>query len=195
MFEVSNPGESRGNTITAREILDRGVERIGGQLEDQPRLRARMMGTMGRVYTGLGLLAEAEPLLDEAVGIHQRAGRELHVVVGLVAILEAAKDFQGFILGGRINDDRLEPSLQRDLADAQAAGAVTINYGVFINTVISFLIVAFVIFLLIRNVNRMRREEEAPPAEPTEKDCPYCLTKIPIKATRCPHCTSELATG
>jgi large conductance mechanosensitive channel len=81
------------------------------------------------------------------------------------------------------------------LADAQAAGAVTVNYGVFINTVIAFLIVAFVIFLLIRQVNRMKRKKEAPPAEPTEKDCPFCLTKIPIKATRCPHCTSQLGTA
>jgi large conductance mechanosensitive channel len=78
------------------------------------------------------------------------------------------------------------------LADAQAAGAVTINYGVFINAVVSFLIVAFVVFLLIRSINRMKQEEEAPPAEPTTKDCPYCLSTIPIKATRCPHCTSEL---
>ena len=78
------------------------------------------------------------------------------------------------------------------LADAQAAGAVTINYGVFINAVVSFLIVAFVIFLLIRSINRLRREEEAPPAEPTTKECPYCLSTIPIKATRCAHCTSEL---
>jgi len=78
------------------------------------------------------------------------------------------------------------------LADAQAAGAVTINYGVFINALVSFLIVAFVLFLLIRGVNRMRREEEAPPAEPTTKECPYCLSAIPIKATRCPYCTSEL---
>lgn len=78
------------------------------------------------------------------------------------------------------------------LADAQAAGAVTINYGVFVDTVISFVIVAFVIFLLVRNINRLRREEEAPPAEPTTKECPYCLSVIAIKATRCPHCTSEL---
>jgi large conductance mechanosensitive channel len=78
------------------------------------------------------------------------------------------------------------------LADAQAAGAVTLNYGLFINTLINFLIVAFVIFLIIRGVNRLKREEEAPPSEPTTKECPYCLSKIPIKATRCPHCTSEL---
>jgi len=78
------------------------------------------------------------------------------------------------------------------LADAQAAGAVTINYGVFINTIISFLIIAFAIFLIIRKINELKKEKEAPPAEPTTKDCPFCLTSVPIKATRCPHCTSEL---
>ena len=78
------------------------------------------------------------------------------------------------------------------LADAQTAGAVTINVGLFINAVISFIIVAFVVFLLIRSINRLQREEEAPPEEPTTKDCPYCLSEVPIKATRCAHCTSEL---
>jgi large conductance mechanosensitive channel len=76
------------------------------------------------------------------------------------------------------------------LADAQAAGAVTVNYGAFINTIISFLIVAFAVFLLIRNINKMKREE--PEAEPSTKDCPHCLSTIPIKATRCSQCTSEL---
>jgi large conductance mechanosensitive channel len=80
------------------------------------------------------------------------------------------------------------------LADAQKAGAVTINYGVFVNTIISFLIVAFAVFLLIRQINRLKREEELPPEEPTTKDCPFCLSSIPIKATRCAHCTSELGT-
>jgi large conductance mechanosensitive channel len=79
------------------------------------------------------------------------------------------------------------------LADAQAAGAVTWNYGLFINTVIAFLITAFAIFLVVRAVNRLRRkEEEAPPPAPTTKSCPYCYTEIPIQATRCPHCTSQL---
>ena len=78
------------------------------------------------------------------------------------------------------------------LADAQAAGAVTVNYGVFANAIVSFLIVAVVMFLLIRSINRMKREEEAPPAEPTTKDCPHCLSAIAIGATRCPHCTSQL---
>jgi large conductance mechanosensitive channel len=79
------------------------------------------------------------------------------------------------------------------LADAQAAGAVTINYGVFLDNVVSFLIVAFAVFLLIKGINSMKRAEEAPPAEPTEKDCKFCCTSIPIKATRCPNCTAELS--
>ena len=78
------------------------------------------------------------------------------------------------------------------LADAQKAGAVTLNYGLFINTVISFVIVAFAVFLLIRGLNKLKREEEAPPEEPTTKECPRCLSAIPIKATRCAHCTSDL---
>ena len=78
------------------------------------------------------------------------------------------------------------------LAAAQEAGAATINYGLFINTVINFIIVAFVIFLIVRQINRMKRKEEAPPAEPTTKECPHCFTTIPIKATRCPNCTTQL---
>jgi large conductance mechanosensitive channel len=79
------------------------------------------------------------------------------------------------------------------LVEAKEAGAVVISYGVFINAIISFLIVAFAVFLLIRSINKMKREEqEAPPAEPTTKDCPKCFTAIPIKATRCPNCTSDV---
>ena len=78
------------------------------------------------------------------------------------------------------------------LADARAAGAVTLNYGVFINTIVSFLIVAFAIFLVVKNVNRMKKEEQAAPAVPTTKECPFCLSVIPIKAVKCGNCTSEL---
>lgn len=79
------------------------------------------------------------------------------------------------------------------LADARAAGAVTLNVGVFANEVISFLIVAFAVFLLVRSINRLKREPAtAPAAAPTTKECPYCLSAIPLKATRCPHCTSQL---
>jgi large conductance mechanosensitive channel len=78
------------------------------------------------------------------------------------------------------------------LADAQAAGAVTMNWGVFVMTILSFLIIAFAIFLIIKQVNRFKREEEAPPAEPTTKRCPFCFSEIAIQATRCPFCTSQL---
>jgi large conductance mechanosensitive channel len=79
------------------------------------------------------------------------------------------------------------------LAAAQEAGAATINYGVFLNTIIDFVIIAFVIFVLIRWVNRLHKDEaEEAPAEPTAKDCPYCHTEIPIAAVRCPNCTSQL---
>ena len=77
------------------------------------------------------------------------------------------------------------------LAEANEAGAVTLNYGVFINTIISFLIIALAVFFLVKGLNKLKEKEEAP-AEPTDKDCPFCLSKIAIKATRCPFCTSEL---
>ena len=84
------------------------------------------------------------------------------------------------------------PGPYASLAVAKAAGAVTVNYGFFVNTIISFLIVAFAVFLLVRSINRLKRQEEAAPAAPTTKECPYCISTIPIKATRCSHCTSEL---
>jgi large conductance mechanosensitive channel len=78
------------------------------------------------------------------------------------------------------------------LTEAQAAGAVTVNYGVFVNSVISFLIIAVVMFLLIRALNKLKRQKPEPQAQPTTKECPYCLSKIQIKATRCAYCTSQL---
>ena len=76
------------------------------------------------------------------------------------------------------------------LAAAKEAGAVTINYGAFVNTIINFLIVAFAIFIVIRNMNRLQRP--APAAAPTTKECPFCVSAVPIKAVRCPNCTSDL---
>jgi large conductance mechanosensitive channel len=75
------------------------------------------------------------------------------------------------------------------IAAAKAAGAATLNYGVFINNILNFLIIAFAIFLLIRSISRMQRPA---PAAPTTKDCPYCLSAVPLKATKCAHCTAEL---
>lgn len=96
---------------------------------------------------------------------------------------------------GRVNFTDLFVSLDGQsyptLAAAKAAGAATINYGVFINTIINFLIIAFVVFLLVRQINRLTAKP-APAAAPTTKECPYCASTIPLKATRCPQCTSEL---
>jgi large conductance mechanosensitive channel len=78
------------------------------------------------------------------------------------------------------------------LKAAQDAGAPTLNYGLFLNTIINFLIVAFVIFLIVRMMNRLQKPKPAPVAAPTTKECPYCYSSIAIKATRCPNCTSEL---
>ena len=101
------------------------------------------------------------------------------------------------LLLGRVDVSSLFVSLSgvpfASLAEAQAAGAPTLNYGVFIKALVDFLIVALVMFLLIRLVSRAQkvREGEVPPA-PTTRECPYCLSTIRLKATRCPHCTSEL---
>jgi large conductance mechanosensitive channel len=77
------------------------------------------------------------------------------------------------------------------LEEAKKAGAATLNYGLFINTIIDFLLVAFAVFLLVKQVNRMKRQPA--PADPTTKDCPFCCSAIPIAASRCPHCTSQFA--
>jgi large conductance mechanosensitive channel len=97
------------------------------------------------------------------------------------------------LLLGRIDFSNLFIALRGgpypSLAAAKAAGAPTLNYGLFLNTVIDFLIVAFVIFLIVRMVNRMAAHPEP---TPTTKPCPYCFTTIPAQAVRCPNCTSEL---
>lgn len=84
------------------------------------------------------------------------------------------------------------PGPYATLQAAQDAGAVTVNYGVFLNSVFSFIIVAFAVFLLVRYINQLREPDEGPPPPKTIKKCPYCVSDVPIQATRCPHCTSEL---
>lgn len=85
--------------------------------------------------------------------------------------------------------DGKTPGPYLSLADAKAAAAVTLNYGIFINTIVSFLIVAFSVFLIVRYINRLRREQETPPAT---KDCPFCLSAIAVKAVKCPNCTADI---
>jgi len=130
-------------------------------------------------------------VLDMAVGIIIGAafGRIItslvsDVIMPPIGLLLGKVDFSGLFLNisGKSYDT---------LAAAKAAGAATINYGTFLNTVVDFIIVAFVIFLLVRQINRWSKP--APAAAPTTKECPYCVSAIPIKATRCPNCTSQVA--
>ena len=129
-------------------------------------------------------------VLDMAVGIIIGAafGRIItslvsDVIMPPIGLLLGKVDFSSLFLN-------ISGTSYPTMAAAKAAGAATINYGVFLNTILDFLIVAFVIFLMIRQVNRWSKPAPAPPA--TTKECPYCYTAIPMKATRCPNCTSEV---
>jgi len=113
-----------------------------------------------------------------------------HVLMPPIGLLLGGVDFSDFFATLKAGST---PGPYATLADAQAAGAVTLNYGLFLNAVISFLIVAFAVFLLIKAMNAAKQKEEAAPAAPTTKDCGFCAMAVPIKATRCPHCTSQLA--
>jgi large conductance mechanosensitive channel len=112
------------------------------------------------------------------------------VIMPPIGLLLGNIDFSNLFIV--LKEGAKAPLPYESLTAAKAAGATSINYGIFINTIITFLIVAFAVFLLIRNINRLRRQEETPPAVPTTKECSYCFSAIPIKATRCPHCTSDL---
>jgi large conductance mechanosensitive channel len=106
------------------------------------------------------------------------------IIMPPIGVLLGGVDFSNIFIN-------LSGGTYDSLAAAQEAGAATMNVGVFINTILDFIIVAFAIFIVIRNMNKLKRQEEAP--APTTKDCPHCLSSIPIKATRCAHCTAELA--
>lgn len=112
------------------------------------------------------------------------------VLMPPIGLLLGGVDFANFFLTLR---EGTAPGPYASLASARDAGAVLISYGVFLSAVISFLIVAFAVFLLIKGINQLQREKEAPPAAPTTKECPFCASTIAIKATRCPYCTSTLS--
>jgi len=106
-----------------------------------------------------------------------------------VGLLLGNVDFSSLFL---VLKDGVPAGPYATLAEAAKAGAVTLGYGAFINTMVSFVIVAFAVFLLVRGMNRLQREKQQPPAEPTDKECPFCFMSIPIKAVKCGHCTAEL---
>lgn len=106
-----------------------------------------------------------------------------------IGILLGNVDFSNLFL---IIKPGTAPGPYTTIAEAQKVGAVTVNYGLFINSIISFVIVAFAVFLVVRSVNNLRRQQETPPPAPSTRECPFCLSSIPMNASRCPHCTSEL---
>lgn len=111
------------------------------------------------------------------------------VLMPPIGLLLGGVDFKDLFFVLRAGDPR-PPYVT--IADAQASGAVTLNYGQFINNIIAFLIVAFAVFILVKAINALRRQEQESPKSPTDKACPFCSMTIPIQATRCPHCTSAL---
>lgn len=111
------------------------------------------------------------------------------VIMPPIGIILGGVDFKNFFI---VLKEGAVAGPYATLEAAGQAGAATLNYGAFINTVVSFLIVALAMFFVVRAMNRLKRRHEAPAAAPTTRECPYCLSSIPLKATRCAYCTAEL---
>lgn len=107
------------------------------------------------------------------------------IVMPLVGRLVGGMDFSNYFIP-------LDGKEYASLAAAQEAAAPTLNYGMFIQNIVDFIIIAFAIFIAVKQINKLKKAEEPAPVEVTTKECPYCFTEIPLAATRCPHCTSEL---
>ncbi len=154
---------------------------------------ANSMGTKGRsVWEEFRAFISRGNMIDLAVGIIiGTAFKDVvnslvkDIIMPPIGLLLAGVDFTNLFV-------KLTGGDYASLADAEAAGAATLNYGRFINTIIDFLIMAAVIFFLVKALNKMQRQKAVEPAAPTTKTCPHCFTSIPIQATRCPNCTSQL---
>ena len=107
------------------------------------------------------------------------------VIMPIITLITGGVNFNDWFIA-------LDGSSYKTLAEAQEAGASTLNYGTFITAILNFVILAFVIFLMVKSINKLHKKEEAP-AEPTTKTCPFCKSEIPIEATKCPHCTSDIS--
>jgi large conductance mechanosensitive channel len=140
-----------------------------------------MKGNVMDMAVGIIIGAAFGPIVGSLVG---------DVIMPPIGLLMGNVDFSNLFF---VLKEGAQAAPYASVAAAKAAGAVTINYGLFINTIINFVIVAFAVFLMIKAMNRMKREQPAPaPAVPTTKECPHCCSAVPIRATRCGFCTSEL---
>jgi len=153
-----------------------------------------MAKQMGKIVKEFRDFAVRGNMVDLAVGI--AVGTAFNKIVSSL-VSDLIMPPIGLILG-KVNFSNLFVSLSgrrfATLAEAQQAGAATLNYGVFIDNIINFFVVSTAIFILVKQINRLRRSQEGTPKrEETDKNCPYCLTRIPFKATRCPACTSQLS--
>jgi len=142
-----------------------------------------MRGNVMDMAVGIIIGAAFSPIIGSLVG---------DVIMPPIGLLLGNVDFSNLFM---VLKDGSTAGPYVSTAAAKAAGAVSINYGTFINTIINFVIVAFAIFMMIRVMNKMKREQPAPVAVPTTKECPHCYSVISLKATRCPQCTSELKTA
>jgi len=142
-----------------------------------------MRGNVMDMAVGIIIGAAFSPIIGSLVG---------DVIMPPIGLLLSNVDFSNLFM---VLKDGSTAGPYVSTAAAKAAGAVSINYGTFINTIINFVIVAFAIFMMIRVMNKMKREQPAPVAVPTTKECPHCYSVISLKATRCPQCTSELKTA
>jgi large conductance mechanosensitive channel len=142
-----------------------------------------MRGNVMDMAVGIIIGAAFSPIVGSLVG---------DVIMPPIGLLLGNVDFSNLFL---VLKDGATAGPYISMPAAKAAGAVSINYGTFINTIINFVIVAFAIFMMIRVMNKMKREQPAPVAAPSTKECPHCYSAISLKATRCPQCTSELKTA
>ncbi len=139
-----------------------------------------MRGNVMDMAIGIIIGAAFGPIVGSLVG---------DVIMPPIGLLMGNVDFSNLFF---VLKEGAQAGPYASVAAAKAAGAVTINYGLFINTIINFVIVAFAVFMMVKAMNRMKREQPAPAAAPTTKDCPFCLSAIPLKATKCAHCTADI---
>jgi large conductance mechanosensitive channel len=206
-FAPSGPRRPRPSAaVTATVIVGLGIE-IGRLIVADPgrKSRAAVEGTIEFARRAPPKGGTSVSMLQEFKQFAMR-GNVIDMAVGVIIGGAFGKIVSSFtndvlmppigLLLGKVDFSNLFVSLSSSsyptLAEAKKAGAATLNYGLFINTIIDFLIIAFVLFLMIREINKLLAPKPVPPGEPTTKECPYCLSQIAIKATRCAHCTSQI---